>query len=320
MAGAGAGAGGEAVGEGLARAFLGAAGLGGGAAAAALGEALGGALGRARRRWPGVELGGEAFAAELGRRAAGGGDPAAALAALHAEDLYLALACARGDRAALAHFDRELLGQIGAFVAGIDASPSFADEVRQRLGERLFARRAGGGGARPGEGGGEGAGGGPGAGGTIGDYGGRGPLGAWVRVAATRVALNLRRGARRESRRAPSVEEAVGAALDLAHVKERYREPFAASLREALRALPPDQRAMLRLYHVEGLSLEALAALYRVHPATASRRLARARERVAEGALRGLRERLGASASEVESLVPLVLSRLEVSFERLLGD
>lgn len=286
----------------LARAFAAAAGLAAGEAELGRWEgALGEALGRARRRWPGVEVDGAAFAGELGRRAAGGDDATRALEALHADDLFLARACAAGDRAALAHFEREHLRAVGAFVAGIDPAPAFADEVGQRLAERLFA-----GGAR--------------GAGAIGDYGGRGPLGGWVRVAATRIALNLRRGARREGRRAPSVEEAVGAALDLDYLKERYREPFAAALREALLDLPPHRRALLRLYHVEGLSLEAMAALYRVHLATVSRRLGRAREQVAEGATRRLRERLGASASEVESLVPLVLSRLEVSFERLLGD
>jgi RNA polymerase sigma-70 factor (ECF subfamily) len=300
-------------GERLARAFVEASGLApDGAALARLGATFAGALGRARARFAGVDVGGEAFAAELGRRLGEGDDPTGALEALYLDDLLLARACAAGDRAALAHFEREILRQVGDFVAGIDRSPAFADEVRQRLGERLFAR---GGGAWGG-----GAPGGGARGGAIDEYGGRGPLGAWVRVAATRVALNLRRGARREGRRAASVEEAVGAALDLAYVKERYREPFAEALREALLDLPPHQRALLRLYHVEGLSLEAMAALYRAHLSTVSRRLARAREQVAEGATRRLRERLGASASEVESLVPLVLSRLEMSFERLLGE
>ncbi|MCU0682484.1 MAG: sigma-70 family RNA polymerase sigma factor [Polyangiaceae bacterium] len=260
------------------------------------------ALGRARGRYPGVDFGAAEAAGELGRRLAGEGDAEGALASLHLDDFFFARACAGGDRTALTHFEREVLRPVGDFVAGIDPSPAFADEVRQQLGERLFAR-------------GEGA-----SRGAIDEYGGRGPLGAWARVASTRLALNLRRGARREGQRATSVEEAVGAALDLAYVKERYREPFAEALREALLGLPPHQRALLRLYHVEGLSLEAMAALYRVHLSTMSRRLARAREEVAEGALRGLRERLGASASEVESLVPLVLSRLEMSFERLLGE
>jgi RNA polymerase sigma-70 factor, ECF subfamily len=290
-------------GERLARAFAEAAGLALEAAGLArLEAALGGALGRARARYPGVDFGAEGAVGELGRRLGGADDAAGALASTHLEDFFLARACAYGDALALAHFEREILWQVGDFVARVDPSPVFADEVRQRLGERLFAR--GGGEAR----------------GAIDEYGGRGPLGAWARVAATRIALNLRRGARREGQRAPSVEEAVGAALDLAYVKERYREPFAEALREALLDLPPHQRALLRLYHVEGLSLEAMAALYQAHLSTMSRRLARAREQVAEGATRRLRDRLGASASEVESLVPLVLSRLELSFERLLGE
>src|SRR5262249_19474630 len=64
--------------------------------------------------------------------------PPAALEELFAADLYLALACARGSRDALARLDREHLGRVPKYVASIDSSRTFADEVIQRLRARVL--------------------------------------------------------------------------------------------------------------------------------------------------------------------------------------
>src|SRR5262249_39146452 len=53
-------------------------------------------------------------------------------------DLSLACACARGDARALAVFDATVLREVPRYVAHVDASPAFADDVCQRLRERLF--------------------------------------------------------------------------------------------------------------------------------------------------------------------------------------
>ena len=115
-----------------------------------------------------------------------------------------------------------------------------------------------------------------------------------------------------------------GQMLPRAKVPEKavYKDhgEFIVDMLDCDRAVDPSSGGSLTsLVDGDDHVLEAMAALYRTHLSTVSRRLARAREQVAEGATRRLRERLGASASEVESLVPLVLSRLEMSFERLLG-
>ena len=69
---------------------------------------------------------------------------------------------------------------------------------------------------------------------------------------------------------------------ELAYLKERYRDAFTDALSAAVSALSDRDRTLLRLYHVDGLSLEAMAALYRVHLSTVSRWLTCARENVAE--------------------------------------
>ncbi|WP_223645493.1 hypothetical protein [Corallococcus sp. EGB] len=70
---------------------------------------------------------------------------------------------------------------------------------------------------------------------------------------------------------------------------------------------------------MEALSLEAIAALYRVPMSTVSRWLSRTREQVAEATTRQLCERLGVSAASVDSIAARVLSQVDLSLARLLG-
>jgi RNA polymerase sigma-70 factor (ECF subfamily) len=257
---------------------------------------------RAARRWPGVKLQPGEFLEHL--RSAGAlpteGEPAAAESAL--DDLYLAAACLRGDPAALGHLDREFLRPVGAFVASIDAGPAFADEVRQQVRYRLL----GGAGQPP----------------ALARFLGSGTLGGWVRVAALRIALNLRRSARRaestERRGAPLDPLAEALDLELASLKERYREHLTRALETALHGLSDRERTLLRLYHAEELPLEQIGGLYRVHLSTVSRWLTRARQGVAERTLQILRDRLEIGATEADSIARLVHSQVDVSLLRLL--
>src|SRR5204863_54439 len=106
-------------------------------------------------------------------------------------------------------------------LARIDANPAFVDEIRQRLRTKLFVPEAG---ETP----------------KIADYTGRGPLGAWVRVAAMRTALNLRRGVVPESVSAfEDVASPVPANdLELELIKGRYAPALRDAFRQALHELP----------------------------------------------------------------------------------
>src|SRR4051812_35096985 len=83
----------------------------------------------ARAQFPEVRVPEAAFAAALQTR---GG------ASARAAELYLCVACEAGDPAALRTFDALYLSRVGSSVSRINASAAFADEVRQRLRERLF--------------------------------------------------------------------------------------------------------------------------------------------------------------------------------------
>src|SRR5262249_22461852 len=156
-----------------------------------------------RAAWPGVELAFDVFAARL-----------AAVGRGNVVDLYLACACTEGDPAALAEFDRMFLGCVRDAVARIDRSHDFVTEVQQILRERLLV--------------------GPNA--KIRDYRGGGALASWVRTAAVRTALNLRRRTNRETKQEPSFEPFEVLDPEIALLRQRYMPEIDAALRRAIAA------------------------------------------------------------------------------------
>jgi RNA polymerase sigma-70 factor (ECF subfamily) len=204
--------------------------------------------------WPGVAIDAREMAVFLGERSTSSG-----LARLHAADLFLACACAKGVPAALAAFERTLMSQVPSFLSETRASPGGVDEVAQSLRERLLVSTAG----RPAQ---------------IGTYSGRGTLASWLRVAALRTASNLRRHDRAEAAAAGTSDDASPADPELAFLKARYRPAFEAALADALSGLDTEERMLLRLHFLDGMSIDRLGMMFGVHRATAARRLASARE------------------------------------------
>jgi RNA polymerase sigma-70 factor (ECF subfamily) len=219
--------------------------------------------------------------------------------------LHLAFACARGDAAALAEIERSYLPKLDGALVRAGATGDRLVEVKQRLRERLFtssAKRAASEQTVPDR---------PP---RIADYGGRGDLGRWLRAVAVRIAIDLcsERGSAQGER---DLDELALDADDpeLAHMKERYRLDVAAAMRASFASLDPEARGDLRLYYLEGLRLQDLAALRRVAVSTMSRRLAAARTAVMDDTRRRLREELEIDKTELESILELVGSRLDLS-------
>ena len=255
----------------------------------------------ARAAWPGVDVPLLQFVAHAsGRVAADGTDPGFA----HAADLYLAAACLSGHRAALDVLERSFLARVEGQVRRIDASAAFADEVRQQLREHLLVGRCD---ERP----------------RLADYAGRGPLGAWLRVAAVRLALNLV-AMRRPEQEQPLEETLLQAsdANDPEHelLHARYGPLLRQAVSTALTALTSQQRNLLRLNLARGLSTAKIAIAYRVDQSTVVRWLQAARAAVRDATYEHLCAALGASAHEVQRLTRLLLSRLDLSLSGILRD
>ncbi|PZR10733.1 MAG: hypothetical protein DI536_18805 [Archangium gephyra] len=164
--------------------------------------------------------------------------------ALVGEDLLLAKAVSNGDARALSYLDAIVATEVRRAVTPLGAS---IDDVMQQVRERLRVA------------------------GRLRDYAGQGTLSAWVRAMAVRLALNSKRpGAREEA-----VAELPDAAMiepdpELALLRARYRESFRAAFSEAIAALTPRDRTILRM--------NAIGKMYGKDASTISRWLASSRE------------------------------------------
>ena len=248
--------------------------------------------------WPGLLVDAETY----GRRLAGclppGTDPLAALARLHASDVYLTCGCALGLAEAQQCLDRAHLSLIGSYLATMRPTAAFVDEVHAAALERLLVR-----GDRPRP--------------RIAEYDGRVALGAWLRVIIARVAANLR------SRKAPwqlRDEDAVPAGIDLEldHLRAHYGPAFSEALRAAIAALSPADRGVLLLRYTDGLTVEQIGRLQSVHKSTISRQLTQIRAELRSRARELLAERLGLRGDDLDSLVRALGSRLGASLTGLL--
>jgi RNA polymerase sigma-70 factor (ECF subfamily) len=250
-----------------------------------------------------VALAQEAFLAHLAGRlpAQPEGGAVEALRRLHGADLLLACACAHGEPHALRAFEGEVLQRAVSQLAGL--APSCADELRQLLRHRLLVGQ---GGALP----------------KVADYSGRGPLLAWVSICAVRARRELGApDARGEGLDAlPEALARVLAADDpeQAVLRGDSRQALTRSLEAALACLGERERALLRLHHLHGLSMDQLAAVYGTSRSGVAREVAGARERLRRLTLHELSSRLRLSGPELESLLGMVDSRLELSLHRLM--
>src|SRR5262249_32963109 len=70
------------------------------------------ALATAREAWPAIAVDEAAFARRLEELVGNAAEPAAALAELHVADMYLTVACACGNRAALDALERDYISEL----------------------------------------------------------------------------------------------------------------------------------------------------------------------------------------------------------------
>src|SRR6185436_11903102 len=87
----------------------------------------------ARLAWPTVDLPPEQFIAHLARHLPEGVPVETALEQVHTEDLYLARACALGNRNAVLAFEQHCMNGVEGALARYRASSDLVTEVKQRV-------------------------------------------------------------------------------------------------------------------------------------------------------------------------------------------
>jgi RNA polymerase sigma-70 factor (ECF subfamily) len=101
-------------------------------------------------------------------------------------------------------------------------------------------------------------------------------------------------------------------------MRERYLTAFEESLKQALRRAPQQDRAILELHLVHEVTVEKIGTMFGISQSTASRRLAKARDGLLTELKSILEQRLGIATAEIESLVGLLSSRLDISISQFL--
>ncbi|MGQ0505902.1 MAG: sigma-70 family RNA polymerase sigma factor [Myxococcaceae bacterium] len=259
-------------------------------------EALLPLLESARAAWPALQLDDGTFLECLAEKAS------AAPESLFARDLYLACACLNGRPGAASALEATVLSRLDRPLRRMGLSEEDVVDTKQKLLSELLVSA----GDRP-----------P----RLAEYAGRGSLVDWVRVIGIRQALRLRG---RSEREVPAEEEELIATpaseLDpeLAFLKSRYRAEFSQAFRAALTSMAPKEQNLLRYSYVDGLSLEQIAELYKVHRATVARWLASARLALLEQTLNAFRATAQISAPELASIVRLLRSQVDLSIRQVL--
>ncbi len=256
------------------------------------------ALAHGRLRWPRLVLSGDVFAVYLARRMPADAVLAESILGTRAADLYLACACSNAIAGAVASFEALYFSEVDAVARRLSGRCGSVDDLRQCMHERVFLGSTG----HPAK---------------INSYAGTGDLRHWFRVTTMRVALNLGRGKPPLTVSDSLLLEQSDGSDDpeLSYIKRRYRAEFKLAFTAALAALSAREQSLLRYTVDDGLDAEAVASIYRVHRTTVIRWLQGA-HRTLHSALRAEIVRcLGVSPAELESLLRLIRSRLEITLQ-----
>lgn len=261
-------------------------------------QAIEQAFARGKQAWPGIEVDLSTFRTHCERVL---GEAPEWEWARFAPELFLCCGCARGDVEATRALESDTLPHVVKAISRIDSDPEFVEEALQILRDKLLV--------------------GPRA--KIADYAARGPLVAWLSVAAARVALDLIR-----SRNARKLQHAdlpdrlaqsdTSPLNDI--VKSRYADSFQRALKHAISALPSRERNLLRLQLVGRCSIDQLGRMYLVHRATAARWLEGARNRVFESVREQMKIEHHLTDGEFDSIARGVRSQLDLSITATISE
>ena len=185
-----------------------------------LDAALATAFEAAHAAWPTLAIADPAFGAHLARLMRDDIAPAATLAQLAITDIYLSLACAGGDPAALAILDRDYFAELRPTLSRMGLAPGAIDETLQIMREELLTAP-------------------PEALPRILHYGGRGQLRGWLRSVAARTGLRLVKHPERHDELDEGKHAPIAGDLELEYMKKTYGEVFRRAFAAALAACPP---------------------------------------------------------------------------------
>lgn len=221
---------------------------------------------------------------------------------IHIDDLFLTHCCLAGDTSALVEFETTYMGEIERRIRRYDSGRDLVAEVSQRLRTKLFVKKDQ---RQP----------------RLALYSGQGELRSWLNVAATREALDFLRQQKRDT---PVEENALEAAVEYAdqeilYMKNIYRQEFKKAFRAAFLQLSTRDRTILKYQLLDHFTVDQIAAVYNVNRSTVTRWITSLRSSLLQQTQQALMEMIKVDRREVESIVKLIESQLDVSMHSLLN-
>lgn len=247
-----------------------------------------------REAWPEIAVDRERYAAAVARH---GVENAA-----RGADLYIAVACVDGDAKAIEAVRAMLASGVEFAASKTRASKDQIADVTAHLSRILFVDEP----ERPA---------------ALRTYSARGDIHGYLRVIARRELIRVVNLGRREVEIDDDLIDGIVPPSDpeISLLRARFHGDVHAAMRTAVGALDDRDRALLRYAFVDGLNVDEIGKLYDVHRATAARWVAAARERLGTKIREQLAAQLKIDVAEVDSIVRLVQSRIDVSLDRVLG-
>ena len=262
---------------------------------------------RAQDRYPSIRLPYKRFVERLERSIGGvaARDPAfsesvwlESFERLHHVDLFLATACADGDRLAWDSFAETYFDQVRRWAAASLRNLVDAEDLTQDLMAAFFS------GTQEGVN-------------RISGYSGKGSLASWLRVTVTRASIDRFRRTRKQ---VPLEEVSLAGQDSLDQLDSRWGPVLADLLQVQLTGLSNRDRLILGLYYLHGTPLRLIASHFNVHEATVSRWLGQLRKRIRKNVERAMKHEHGMRSREVQSLWRWVAEENRLSLEELLAE
>jgi RNA polymerase sigma-70 factor, ECF subfamily len=255
----------------------------------------------AARAWPEIHFERDNFIVHmLGKLE--GEDALARFGAMHVADLLLAFCASLGIPSATRTFEDLAMKDVDT-VARKYGGEAWVPELRQAVRVRLLVAD---GRAHP----------------RAYDYSGAGPLAGWVRVTAVRLALDMRSAQKGQKQVGAEALDAFAHAtedMEVDFLRARYGQELREAMHHAVERLSDEERTVLQMHYVRGLSMDEVGGLLQVHRATIARWVQSARASLRDETRARLHAKLGLRGEEAESLLGLVDSRFQASLMRVLG-
>ncbi|HEY5959468.1 MAG TPA: sigma factor-like helix-turn-helix DNA-binding protein [Polyangiaceae bacterium] len=241
-----------------------------------------------RKRWPDIHVALEDFERHCARLRE---DRALLVkASAFAPEVYLCCACSLGNSLAFSTLQRNSESDVRDAIGRVSRDPEFIKDTLQEFWKKMLV--------------------GPQA--KVLSYVGRGPLTAWLRLCARRVAIDrkraLRNGDEQESELGDYVaDEMLGP--DSALLQVQFYGSFRLALQRAITSMTPKERHLLRMHTMDRCSIDQIGRAYNVHRATVARWLNQACSHM-----------LDSVRSELELAGPRLTNSEFESVARVLGD